>query len=89
MEICLAPSESLSAVNTQLKHNVTEWLSCDTEANQLYTDEEIISLIQSKPQDDSDLEETDESENVLVSHSLAANALEIALRYIEQGHYDL
>ncbi|GBL84420.1 hypothetical protein AVEN_248794-1 [Araneus ventricosus] len=38
-----------------------------------------------KPQDDSDLEETDEPENVLVSHSEAANALEIALRYIEQN----
>ncbi|GBN55580.1 hypothetical protein AVEN_94508-1 [Araneus ventricosus] len=38
------------------EHTVTEWLSCDTEANQLYTDEEIISLIQNKPQDDSDLE---------------------------------
>ncbi|GBN82204.1 hypothetical protein AVEN_90810-1, partial [Araneus ventricosus] len=39
---------------------VTEWLSRDTEANQLYTDNEIISLVQNKPQDDSDLEETDE-----------------------------
>ncbi|GBM51540.1 hypothetical protein AVEN_130216-1 [Araneus ventricosus] len=61
------------------EHTVTEWLSCATEANQLYTDEEIISLVQNKPQDDSDLEETDEPENVLVSHSEAANALEIAL----------
>ncbi|GBN39686.1 hypothetical protein AVEN_148330-1 [Araneus ventricosus] len=34
------------------EHTVTEWLSCDTEANQLYTDEEIISLVQNKPQDD-------------------------------------
>ncbi|GBN42488.1 hypothetical protein AVEN_104036-1 [Araneus ventricosus] len=47
--------------------------------------EGIISLVQNKPQDDSDLEETDEPENVLVSHSEAANALEIALRYIEQS----
>ncbi|GBO04734.1 hypothetical protein AVEN_173201-1 [Araneus ventricosus] len=62
---------------------VTEWLSCDTEANQLYTDEEIISLVQNKPPDDSDLEETDEPQNVLVSHSEAANTLETALRYIE------
>ncbi|GBN99031.1 hypothetical protein AVEN_143508-1, partial [Araneus ventricosus] len=67
------------------EHTATEWLSCDTEANQLYTDEEIISLVQSKPQDDSDVEETDEPQNVLVSHSEAANALEIALRYIEQS----
>ncbi|GBO19746.1 hypothetical protein AVEN_106002-1, partial [Araneus ventricosus] len=67
------------------EHTVTEWLSCDTETNQLYTDEESISLVQDKPQDDSDLEETDEPENVLVSHSEAANALEIALRYIEQS----
>ncbi|GBO05205.1 hypothetical protein AVEN_31728-1 [Araneus ventricosus] len=67
------------------EHTVTEWLSCDTEANQLYTDEEIISLVQNKPQDDSDLEETDEPENVLVSHYEAASALEIALRYIEQS----
>ncbi|GBM06509.1 hypothetical protein AVEN_150349-1 [Araneus ventricosus] len=67
------------------EHTVTEWLTCDTEANQLYTDEEIISLVQNKPQDDSDLEETDEPENVLVSHFEAANALEIALRYIEQS----
>ncbi|GBM04902.1 hypothetical protein AVEN_252839-1 [Araneus ventricosus] len=67
------------------EHTVTEWLSCDTEANLLYTDEEIISLIQNKPQDDSDLEETDEPENVLVSHSETANALEIALRYTEQS----
>ncbi|GBL79209.1 Tigger transposable element-derived protein 2 [Araneus ventricosus] len=67
------------------EHTVTEWLSCDSEANQLYTDEEIISLVQNKPQDDSDLEESDEPENVLVSHSEAANALEIALRYIEQN----
>ncbi|GBM20792.1 hypothetical protein AVEN_108243-1 [Araneus ventricosus] len=66
------------------EHTVTEWLSCDPEANQLYTDEEIISLVQNKPQDDSDLEETDEPENVLVSHSEAANAVEIALRFIEQ-----
>ncbi|GBL56249.1 hypothetical protein AVEN_56055-1, partial [Araneus ventricosus] len=64
---------------------VTGWLSCDTEANQLYTDEEIISLVQNKPQDVSDLEETNEPENVLVSHSGAANALEITLRYIEQS----
>ncbi|GBN71822.1 hypothetical protein AVEN_197204-1 [Araneus ventricosus] len=61
------------------EHTVTEWLSCETEANQLYTDEEIISLVQNKPQDGSDLEETDEPENVLVSHSEAASALEIAL----------
>ncbi|GBN14131.1 hypothetical protein AVEN_212625-1 [Araneus ventricosus] len=61
------------------EHTVNEWLSWDTKANQLYTDEEIISLVQNKPQDDSDLEETDEPENVLVSHSEAANALEIAL----------
>ncbi|GBM40591.1 hypothetical protein AVEN_178571-1 [Araneus ventricosus] len=66
------------------EHTATEWLSCDTEANQLYTDEEI-SLVQNKPQDDSDLEETDEPENVLVSHSGAANALEIALRCIDQS----
>ncbi|GBM13364.1 hypothetical protein AVEN_159782-1 [Araneus ventricosus] len=66
------------------ENTATEWLSCDTEANQLDTDEEIISLVQNKPQDGSDLEETDEPENVLVSHSEAANALEIALRYIEQ-----
>ncbi|GBN26366.1 hypothetical protein AVEN_204161-1 [Araneus ventricosus] len=67
------------------EHTVTEWSSCDTEVNQLYTDEEIISLVQNKPQDDSNLEETDQPENVLVSHSEAANALEIALRYIEQS----
>ncbi|GBO05108.1 hypothetical protein AVEN_202368-1, partial [Araneus ventricosus] len=42
------------------EHTVTEWLSFYTEANQLYTDEEIISLIQNKRQDDSDLEEIDE-----------------------------
>ncbi|GBM87052.1 hypothetical protein AVEN_249118-1 [Araneus ventricosus] len=42
------------------EHTVTEGLTCDTEANQLYADEEIISLVQNKPQDDSDLEETDE-----------------------------
>ncbi|GBN27256.1 hypothetical protein AVEN_117443-1 [Araneus ventricosus] len=67
------------------EHTVTEWLSCDIEANQLYADEDIISLVQNKPQDNSDLEETDEPENILVSHSVAANALEIALRYIEQS----
>ncbi|GBN26124.1 hypothetical protein AVEN_275672-1 [Araneus ventricosus] len=67
------------------EHTVTEWLSCDTEANQLYTDEEIMSLVRNKPHDDSDLEETDEPENVLVSHSEAGNALEIVLRYIEQS----
>ncbi|GBM97233.1 hypothetical protein AVEN_234169-1 [Araneus ventricosus] len=50
------------------EHTVTEWLSCDTEANQLYADEGIISLVQNKPQDDSELEETDEPENVF-SHS--------------------
>ncbi|GBM50507.1 hypothetical protein AVEN_160733-1 [Araneus ventricosus] len=60
------------------EHAVTEWLSCDT-------DGEIISLVQNKPLDDSDLEEADKSENVLVYHSEAANALEIALRYIEQS----
>ncbi|GBM83774.1 hypothetical protein AVEN_36409-1 [Araneus ventricosus] len=63
------------------EHTVTEWLSCETEADQLYTDEETISLIQNKRQHDSDLEEIDEPENVLVSHS----ALETALRYIEQS----
>ncbi|GBL54711.1 hypothetical protein AVEN_210008-1, partial [Araneus ventricosus] len=68
------------------EHTVTEWLSCDTEANQLYADEEINSLVQNKPQDDSDLEETDQPENVLVSHSETANTLEIALRYIEQSN---
>ncbi|GBL97633.1 hypothetical protein AVEN_49139-1 [Araneus ventricosus] len=66
------------------EHTVTEWLSCYTEANQLYTDEEeIISLVENKPQDDSDLEETDEPGNVLVSHSEAANALEIAQYRVE------
>ncbi|GBM43460.1 hypothetical protein AVEN_74177-1 [Araneus ventricosus] len=60
------------------EHTVTEWLSCDIEANQLYTDEDIISLAQNKPQDNSDLEETDEPENILASHSEAANALEIS-----------
>ncbi|GBN10426.1 hypothetical protein AVEN_190777-1 [Araneus ventricosus] len=68
-----------------IEHTVTEWLSRDTEANQLYIDEQIISLVKNKPQDDSDLEETDEPGNVLVSHSEDANALEIALRYIEQS----
>ncbi|GBO45972.1 hypothetical protein AVEN_39803-1 [Araneus ventricosus] len=43
------------------------------------------SNIQIKPQDDSDLEETDEPENLLASHSEAENALEIELRYIEQS----
>ncbi|GBM29417.1 hypothetical protein AVEN_143902-1 [Araneus ventricosus] len=55
------------------------------EVNQLYTDEEIVSLVQNKPQNDSDLEGTDEPENVFVSHSEVANALEIALQYIEQS----
>ncbi|GBL86324.1 hypothetical protein AVEN_164514-1, partial [Araneus ventricosus] len=67
------------------EHIVSEWVFCDTEANKLYTDEEIISLVQNKPQDDSDPEETDEPENVLISHSEAANALEISLRYIERS----
>ncbi|GBN48408.1 hypothetical protein AVEN_59767-1 [Araneus ventricosus] len=71
--------------NSTDQHTVTEWLSFHSEANQLYTGEEIISLIQNKPQDDSDVEKTDEPENVLVSHSEAANALETALRYIEQS----
>ncbi|GBN07434.1 hypothetical protein AVEN_68705-1 [Araneus ventricosus] len=31
------------------EHTATELLSCDTEANQLCTDEEIISLVQNKP----------------------------------------
>ncbi|GBN07433.1 hypothetical protein AVEN_68704-1 [Araneus ventricosus] len=34
------------------EHTATELLSCDTEDNLLYTDEEIISLVQNKPQDD-------------------------------------
>ncbi|GBN60278.1 hypothetical protein AVEN_205733-1 [Araneus ventricosus] len=67
------------------EHTVTEWLSCDTEASQLYTDEEIIAVVQNKPLDVSDLEETDEPENVLISHFESTNALEIALRYIEQS----
>ncbi|GBL63699.1 hypothetical protein AVEN_144127-1 [Araneus ventricosus] len=67
------------------EHTVTDWLSCETEVNQLYTDEEIIPLIQNKRQDACDLEETDEPENVIVSHSEVAYALEIALRYIEQS----
>ncbi|GBO09964.1 hypothetical protein AVEN_270257-1 [Araneus ventricosus] len=67
------------------EHTVIEWLSCETEANQLYTDEEIISLVQNKRQDDSDLEKIDDPENILVSHSEAANTLEITLRYIEQS----
>ncbi|GBN47479.1 hypothetical protein AVEN_30232-1 [Araneus ventricosus] len=74
----------ISGCEDATEHAVTMWFSCDTEANQLYTDEKIISLVQNKPQDDSDLEKTDEPENVLVSYSEAANALEIALRYIEQ-----
>ncbi|GBN08366.1 hypothetical protein AVEN_55589-1 [Araneus ventricosus] len=77
-------SEGFEGEPDTTEDTVTECLSCATEANQLYTDEEIISLVQNKPQDDSDLEETDEPENVLVSHSEAANALETALRYIEQ-----
>ncbi|GBN33940.1 hypothetical protein AVEN_266207-1 [Araneus ventricosus] len=67
------------------EHTVTEWLSGDTDVNQLYIDEKIISLVQNKPQDDSDLEETDEQENIIVSHSEASNALEIAVRYIEES----
>ncbi|GBO20417.1 hypothetical protein AVEN_51666-1 [Araneus ventricosus] len=67
------------------EHTATEWLSCDTEANQLHTDDEIISSVQIKPQNDSDLEETDEPENFGVSHSEVANALEMTLRYIEQS----
>ncbi|GBM66288.1 hypothetical protein AVEN_239546-1 [Araneus ventricosus] len=67
------------------EHTATEWLSCDTGDNQLYTNEEIVSLVQNEPQDDSDLEETDEAQNFLVSLSEAANALEIALRYIEKS----
>ncbi|GBN33206.1 hypothetical protein AVEN_104408-2-1, partial [Araneus ventricosus] len=78
-------SECIPGCEHATENTVTEWLSCDTQTSQLYTDEEIISLVQNKPQDDSDLEETDEPENVLVSHSEAANALEIALRYTEQS----
>ncbi|GBM28448.1 hypothetical protein AVEN_239010-1, partial [Araneus ventricosus] len=59
------------------EHTGTGLLSCDTEANQLYADEEIISLVQNKPQDDSDLEEIDEPEKVFVSHSDAANSIAI------------
>ncbi|GBM58076.1 hypothetical protein AVEN_10379-1, partial [Araneus ventricosus] len=77
--------ECIPGCEDATEHTVTEQLSCDTEANQLYTDEEIISLVQNKTQDDSDLEETNEPENVLVSHSEAPNALEIALRYIKQS----
>ncbi|GBM87463.1 hypothetical protein AVEN_9561-1 [Araneus ventricosus] len=73
------------ACENATEHTVTEWLSCDIAANQLYIDEKIISLVQNKPQDDSDLEETDDPEKVLVSHSEASNALEIALRCIEQS----
>ncbi|CAL1269868.1 unnamed protein product [Larinioides sclopetarius] len=56
------------AVQTQL--NILQ-LSLFLLILKLYTDEEIISLVQNKPQDDSDLVETDEPENVLVSHSVA------------------
>lgn len=52
-----------------MEHTVTEWLTCDTEANQLNTDEKIIPSVQNKPQDDSHLEMTDKPENVVVSHS--------------------
>ncbi|GBM37611.1 hypothetical protein AVEN_44540-1 [Araneus ventricosus] len=63
------------------EHTVIEWLSCDTDVNQYHkTDEEVISLVQNKPQDDSD-----EPENALISHSEASDALEIAPRYIEQS----
>ncbi|GBN42542.1 hypothetical protein AVEN_195338-1 [Araneus ventricosus] len=81
----LACSRFAGGCADAIEHTITEWLSCDTEDNQLYADEEIISLVENKPQDDSGLEETDEPENVLVSHSEAANALEIALRYIEKS----
>ncbi|GBN83467.1 hypothetical protein AVEN_209917-1 [Araneus ventricosus] len=85
--LCLTPHVKVKCIpgcEDATEHIVTEWLSCDTEANRLYTDEEIF-LVQNKPQDDSDLEETDEPENVLVSHSEAAKALEIALQYIKQS----
>ncbi|GBM66642.1 hypothetical protein AVEN_193256-1 [Araneus ventricosus] len=81
-------SASYPTVETILEQNRRELLvlCCPFLGDStVYTDEEIISLVQSKPQDGSDLEETDEPENVLASHSEAANALETALRYVEQS----
>ena len=39
------------------EHIVTEWMSCDTEAN---LDKKKNTLVRHKPQDDSDLDEADE-----------------------------
>lgn len=61
-------------------NKVIEWLLSDN----VCTYEEIISLVQNKPQDDFHPEEIDEANSLYVSYSDAANAFEIVLCYVQQ-----
>ncbi|GBO42163.1 hypothetical protein AVEN_229238-1, partial [Araneus ventricosus] len=45
----LPPIKCIPGCEDATEHTETEWLSCDTEANRLDTDEEIISLVQNEP----------------------------------------
>ena len=63
-----------------------EWISVDDNGHQDISDEAIVSMVQSQLDDsseDGDSEGKDTSKNI-VSHSAAADVLELALRYVEQ-----
>lgn len=65
---------------------VEEWTSVDDNGNQEYGDEDIVAMVQGSSAE-IDSEESEEEVNVqteLISHTDAANALDLALRYVEQ-----
>ena len=64
---------------------IKKWIAVNDNGHKEFSDEDIVSMVQDNPEDNP--EDTDEGEDAskdLVSHSDAASALELALRYVEQ-----
>lgn len=68
-------------------NDVNEWLQGDDNDHEMLNDQQIIEMVLKEPDDISDESEgeaDDDSELKLVSHSDAAAAFDVALRYVEQ-----
>lgn len=63
---------------------VEEWTGVDDCGYEEYTDEDIIAVVQGTSADADDSEEEGDAPTDVVSHTAAASALDLALRYVEQ-----
>lgn len=69
-------------------NDVNDWMQADDNDHEIFTDQQIVNMVLREPdnntaQDDSEGEAENDSEQ-RVSHSDAAAAFDLALRYVEQ-----